>query len=89
MFRRTPPPSPASRVVPDDSNEARFRALGYLLDAQRYSTHGLCILEVAGGFEVTGLKIPERGAAYDLVQYTTQITASEVVAAIEQSRALP
>lgn len=89
MFRRTPPPSTTSRVVPDDSNEARLRALGYLLDAQRYSTHGLCVLEVAGGFEVTGLKIPERGAAYDLVQYTTRITASEVAATIEHLRSLP
>lgn len=85
MFRRNQPPR-AGRAVPDESIEARLRALGYLLDQRGYSTQGLCILEVASGFEVTGLKIPERGAAYDLALYTEHIPAVELTALLGQLR---
>ena len=37
-----------------------------------------------GGFEVTGLTIPERGAAYDLAQRTEHITVAELEATIKQ-----
>jgi hypothetical protein len=77
MFRRNQPPR-EGRTVPDGSNEARLRALGHLLDQRGYDGRGLCILEVADGFEVTGLKIPERGAAYELAQHTEHIPAAEL-----------
>ena len=67
-----------------ESNEARLRALGVLLDRRGYQPEGLCLLEVNGGFEVTGLTIPERGAAYDLAQRSEHISAAELDAAITQ-----
>ena len=81
MFRRKPP---APRA---ESNEARLRALGYLLDQHGYVTEGLCILEVGGGFEVTGLRVPARGAAYDLTQQTVHIPASELTTTLQQRAA--
>jgi hypothetical protein len=66
-----------------ESNEARLRALGVLLDRRGYQSEGLCLLEVNGGFEVTGLTIPERGA-YDLAQRTEHISVAELDAAIKQ-----
>ena len=78
IFRRTPATPRA------ESNEARLRALGVLLDRHGYVTEGLCILEVGGGFEVTGLTIPERGAVHELTQQTRHIPPSELTATIQQ-----
>ena len=82
MFRRRAP-GPRRR----ESNEARLRALGVLLDRRGYQPDGLCLLEVNGGFEVTGLTVPERGAAYDLAQRSEHISATELDATIEQLKA--
>lgn len=79
MLRRRP--SDTSRR---ENNEARLRALGVLLDRRGYQPEGLCLLEVNGGFEVTGLTIPERGAAYDLAQRSEHISAADLDAAIKQ-----
>jgi hypothetical protein len=70
-----------------ESNEARLRALGVLLDRRGYQSEGLCLLEVNGGFEVTGLTIPERGAAYDLAQRTEHISGAELETTIKQLKA--
>jgi len=59
-------------------HEARLRALGYLLDERGYELAGLCILTVGDSFEVTGLRVPQRGAAYDLEQRTEVIEAEEL-----------
>jgi hypothetical protein len=82
MFRRRPS-VPRRR----ESNEARLRALGVLLDRRGYQPEGLCLLEVNGGFEVTGLTVPERGAAYDLAQRSEHIAAAELHATIAQLKA--
>lgn len=79
MFRRNQPPR-AERAIPDGSNEARLRALGYLLDQRGYSPRGLCILEVGDGFEVTGLKLPALG------QHTEHIPAADLAALVAQLR---
>ncbi len=70
-----------------EGNEARLRALGVLLDRRGYQSEGLCLLEVNGGFEVTGLTIPERGAAYDLAQRTEHISGAELETTIKQLKA--
>ncbi len=59
-------------------HEVRLRALGHLLDERGYELAGLCILTVRDGFEVTGLRVPLRGAAYDLEQYTEMIEAADL-----------
>ena len=79
MLRRRP-----SGTRRRESNEARLRALGVLLDRRGYQPDGLCLLEVNGGFEVTGLTIPERGAAYDLAQRSEHISVAELDATIKQ-----
>lgn len=61
-------------------HETRLRALGHLLDERGYERDGLCILTVGEDFEVTGLQVPQRGAAYDLVQHTERVTAAELTA---------
>jgi hypothetical protein len=58
------------REQPTIGHEERLRALGTLLDERGYERDGLCILSLAGGYEVTGLRVPQRGAAYDLEQQT-------------------
>ena len=86
MFRRQPP-QPAQSTAPvrdPDSAQARLEALGYLLDRGGYTTRGLCILEVDGGFLVNGLKTAERGAAPDLEQVAENIGSDEITAAIAQ-----
>ncbi len=70
----------------DGGHESRLRALGHLLDERRYERDGLCLLAVGGDFEVTGLLIPARGAAYDLVQQTERITAADLAAVEERLR---
>jgi len=92
MFRHKPPepaPAPPPRVVPDDSVEARLRALGYLLDRRGYVAQGLCVLEVDDGFEVNALKVPQSGAIYGLVQQTETIRAVEITTMVAQLRATP
>ena len=42
------------------------------------ASHGLCILAVEGGYAVTGLKIPERGAAYSLAQHSERFEAATI-----------
>ncbi len=66
------------REQPTIGHEERLRALGTLLDERGYEREGLCILALAGGFEVTGLRIPQRGAAYDLEQQTELFTTAEL-----------
>jgi hypothetical protein len=67
-------------------HEVRLRALGHLLDERGYELGGLCILTVGDGFEVVGLRVPQRGAAYDLEQHTEMITADELSAVATQLR---
>jgi hypothetical protein len=67
-------------------HEIRLRALGHLLDERGYELSGLCILTVGEGFEVTGLRVPQRGAAYDLEQHTESIAAEELTAVVAQLR---
>ena len=68
-----PPPERPARTL-----AARLQALGNLLDAQGFSPEGLCILAADGGFVVTGYALPERGAAYSLVQRTVSVTAADL-----------
>lgn len=58
------------RERPTNGHEGRLHSLGILLDEHGYEREGLCILAVDGGYEITGLRIPQRGAAYDLEQQT-------------------
>ncbi len=84
MFRRQPPP-PAKAPGPardPDSAQVRLEALGYLLDQGGYTTRGLCILEVDGGFLVNGLNISERGAVPDLEQAAENIGPDEIARTI-------
>lgn len=67
-------------------HEIRLHALGHLLDERGYELAGLCIMTVGDGFEVTGLRVPQRGAAYDLEQYTEIIEAEELAAVAAQWR---
>ena len=67
-------------------HELRLRALGQLLDERGYELEGLCILTVGDGFEVTGLRVPQRGAAYDLEQDTEMIEAEKLATLITQFR---
>lgn len=71
---------------PKERHEQRLRALGQLLDRRGYERDGLCILAVDGGFEITGLRVPERGAAYDLAPQTDRVTAAELDAALARLR---
>lgn len=68
------------------SHELRLRALGRLLGERGYEVAGLCILTVSDGFEVTGLRVPQRGAAYDLEQHTELIGGEELEAVMAQLR---
>ena len=89
MFRRqAPPPAKATASARDtDSAQARLEALGYLLDQGGYTTRGLCILEVDGGFLVNGLKTSERSAVPDLEQVAENIGPDEIARAIAQLNA--
>ncbi len=89
MFRRQPPPPAKStaRTRDPESAQARLEALGYLLDHGGYSTRGLCILEVEGGFLVNGLKTVERGAVPDLEQAAENIGPDEIARTIAQLNA--
>jgi hypothetical protein len=66
------------RRPPRDTHERRLRALGALLDERGYERDGLCILAIEGGFSVTGLQVPPRGATYDLVQHTETVSTAEI-----------
>ena len=83
-----PPPAPPRRQVEDTSLEARLRALGYLLDQRGYLSEGLCILEVADGFEVNAIRVPEYAASTALVQQTENVEAERIAAAIAELRAI-
>jgi hypothetical protein len=74
------------RRPPRDTHERRLRALGLLLDERDYARDGLCILAIKGGFSITGLRVPPRGASYDLVQHTETISAEEVDAVAARLR---
>ncbi len=89
MFRRQPPPPAKStaHARDPDSAQARLEALGYLLDRGSYTTRGLCILEVDGGFLVNGLKTAERGAVPDLEQAAENIGPDEIARTIAQLNA--
>jgi hypothetical protein len=80
MFRKPPPPTP--RAVPPESHEARLRALGALLDRRGYATEGLCILEVAGEFVVSGLAVHPGQPLHDGPTLTETIGAAELAAAL-------
>lgn len=75
------------RVGQEESLEARLQALGTLLDRANYTEQGLCILAVEGGFVVTGLKIPERGAAYSLAQHSETFEDATIAATIAEVHA--
>lgn len=79
MFRK---PQTRDRLPRNDSIEAKLQALGYLLDQRGYAEQGLCVLAADGGFVVNGFRMPERGAAYSLVQQTESIDAAELAATI-------
>ena len=89
MFRRQPPPPgrPTAPARDPDSAQARLEALGYLLDRGGYTTRGLCILEVDGGFLVNGLKTAERGAVPDLEQAAENFGPDEIARTIAQLNA--
>ena len=89
MFRRQPPPTAKSSAPArdPDSAQARLEALGYLLDRGGYTTRGLCILEVDGGFLVNGLKTAERGAAPDLEQAAENFGHDDIARTIAQLNA--
>jgi hypothetical protein len=69
-----------------DSHEQRLRALGRLLDERRYERDGLCIIAVGDGFAVSGLRVPARGAAYDLALEEENVSAEELAALIGRLR---
>jgi hypothetical protein len=71
---------------PKDNHERRLRALGYLLDRRGYERDGLCILAVGDGFEVAGLGVPPRGAAYDLAARGERISDEELADALARLR---
>lgn len=66
------------REQPTIGPEERLRALGTLLDERGYERDGLCILALNDGYEVTGLRVPQRGAAYDLEQQTEFFTVADL-----------
>jgi len=74
------------RRPPRDTHERRLRALGLLLDERGYERDGLCILAIDGGFSVTGLQVPPRGATYDLVQHTETVSTAEIEAVATRFR---
>lgn len=74
------------RRPPRDTHERRLRALGLLLDERGYERDGLCILAIEGGFAVTGLRVPTRGAAYDLAQHTETVSIAEIEALMARFR---
>jgi hypothetical protein len=63
--------------------EATLAALGRMLDRRGFATAGLCLLEVDGGYVATGLRVPDRGAAYSLAQETLEVGSAELAALIE------
>jgi len=83
IFRR--PPRDTQEPTPA-THERRLRALGLLLDERGYERDGLCILAIEGGFSVTGLRVPPRGAAYDLVQHTDTVDTAEIEALMARFR---
>jgi hypothetical protein len=80
MFRKREEPA-ARRPLPG-SHEARLRALGLLLDRAGYADHGLCILEVAGDFVVSGLLVQPGQATFAATARTETITAAELAAVV-------
>jgi len=74
------------RRTPRDTHERRLRALGLLLDERGYERDGLCILAMEGDFSVTGLRVPPRGANYDLVQHTETVRTEEADAVAARFR---
>jgi hypothetical protein len=80
MFRK--PPLPTRPTLRSDSHEARLRALGCLLDQREYAAHGLCILAVGDGFEVTGLLAKDGVGMLEREPHAETITAAELAAAL-------
>ena len=80
MFRK--PPLPTRPALRSDSLEARLQALGCLLDRRGYAAHGLCILAVGDGFEVTGLLTKEGVGVLEQDPQAETITAAELAAAL-------
>ena len=77
IFRRPPRDTQEPTSA---THERRLRALGLLLDERGYERDGLCILAIDGGFSVTGIQVPPRGATYDLVQHTETVSTAEIEA---------
>ncbi len=69
-----------------DTHEQRLRALGRLLDERRYERDGLCIIAVGDGFAVTGMRVPSRGAAYDLALEEVDVSGEELAALVQRLR---
>jgi hypothetical protein len=69
--------------------EVRLRVLGRLLDRRGYTAEGLCLIEVDGGFVATGLRVPERGAAYALAQETLEVGPADLAAEVAALAAAP
>ncbi|MGN6363072.1 MAG: hypothetical protein ACTHNK_22080 [Thermomicrobiales bacterium] len=80
MFRK--PPLPTRPTMRSDTHEARLRALGYLLDQRGYAAHGLCILAVEDGFEVTGLLAKDGVGMLEREPQAETITVDELAAAL-------
>ena len=88
MLRRKSPLPQSKEPAPaqGDNLAEQLQALGELLDAHHYTVNGLSILADQNGFVVSGFVVPEQGAAYDLVQRTSEISAATVASQIARSR---
>lgn len=88
MLRRKSPLPQSKDLAPakGDNLAAQLHALGVLLDTHHYTVNGLSILADQNGFVVSGFVVPERGAAYNLVQQTAEISAATVASQMARSR---
>lgn len=73
---------PAQRQVPSESLEARYAALGRLLDARGYSLPALCIVGTETGFIVHGYRATARLIGQEQTLHTDAIHSDEVTSEV-------
>lgn len=82
MFQSSPTGKRETRLVLNDSIEARLHALGVVLDTYEYTGGGLCILTAEGGFIVHGLRVVEHRLGYAVGPRTVTVEDTEIAATL-------
>ena len=82
MFRRRSP----DQFVKAQRHSERLHALGELIDEQRFTLDGICILASEGGYIVTGYALVTDSLETRLAQRTFEVTSEMLDSAIARRR---